>query len=362
MSDTTWTDGLIDEGAFRREQEKLGRVWTFLGLTTDLQRDNDWFCATLGGCSVFVQRFGEEIAGFENVCPHRFYPLRTADKGNGQVICGFHHWHYDRHGNVVGVPACREVFGVTPREIPARLRRVEIATCGTMVFGRFGDGGAAPGLEEFLGDGFPVLAAISSPPARLHSFDQIVDCNWRLMMNITLEEYHGDAVHRTGGYLTRADFKYWRLGMHSAFFKGEETLLEMAEDCRAGRYRPVQYRIFNIFPNLVVSLFPARPYWYSHIQQFAPISSQRSRWRCWYFPTRFPTPRETLLDRWTRPFTEPVRAHFVRRGIRKIGDEDHRVCERLQQAVRGGRPPPILGAQEIRVGWFQEAYVKATGG
>src|SRR5262249_36970816 len=116
-----WARGSADPAFFEQEQTQLGKLWTLLGLTTDIPRDGDWFRASLGGRSVFVQRFGDTLRGFENVCMHRFYPLRIADKGNGPIRCGFHHWQYNKDGLAVGIPKCQEMFGVTPRELNARL-------------------------------------------------------------------------------------------------------------------------------------------------------------------------------------------------------------------------------------------------
>ena len=127
-----WACALIDDRAFRQEQAKLGHCWTLLGITPDLEKDGDWFRATLGGRSIFVQRFGDTIKGFENRCAHRFFPLRTSDKGNGPIVCGFHHWHYNRDGHAVGIPNCLEVFGTHPREVGAKLVALDIATCGSL--------------------------------------------------------------------------------------------------------------------------------------------------------------------------------------------------------------------------------------
>jgi nitrite reductase/ring-hydroxylating ferredoxin subunit len=93
-----WTRTLTDPQAFAHEQRCLAYVWTFLGFTTDLAKDGDWLRTTLATRSVFVQRFGSELKGFENVCAHRFHPLRTKDRANGPIVCGFHHWRYDADG------------------------------------------------------------------------------------------------------------------------------------------------------------------------------------------------------------------------------------------------------------------------
>jgi len=350
----------MNDHIFQREQEALRSTWTFLGLTIDLPRDNDWFRATLGGRSVFVQRFGDTITGFENVCPHRFFPLRTTESGNGPVICGFHHWHFNRRGDAVGIPNCREVFGATPREVKARLRPVEIATCGTLIFGRLDAAPDAESLENFLAGCADILTAFSRAPTHVQRFGRQVDANWRLMMQITLDDYHGVAVHKRPTNARSSEFRYWRFGAHSAHVgRGDDTLASMAEECRAGHHQPTGYRIFNIFPNLAMSIFHARPYWYVHIQQFVPLSATRSRWRCWTFAAPFPAIQETPISRLMRPLTEPFRARLVRYSTERIGNEDHVACERLQEVAHQAGPHPLLGGQEERVGWFREAYENA---
>ena len=133
----SWPDSFTDPAAFAFEQSKLASNWTFLGLASDVAADNDWFRASLASRSVFVQRFGEQVRAFENVCAHRSFPLRTADKGNGPVVCGFHHWQYDREGRAVDIPQCQELFGTTPQALGARLKEVETALCGDFIFGSF---------------------------------------------------------------------------------------------------------------------------------------------------------------------------------------------------------------------------------
>ncbi len=362
MDDRDRGDSLIDDRAFRREQEALRSTWTFLGLTVDLPRDHDWFRTSLAGRSVFVQRFGEQILGFENICPHRFFPLRTADKGNGQIICGFHHWHFDRRDDAVGIPNCREVFDLTPREMKARLRPIEIAMCGTLIFGRLDAAPDAESLEGFLAGSADILAAFSRAPVKVQRFGRTVEANWRLMIQITLDDYHVPAVHQLRSHIGAADYRYWRFGPHSAMAEGHtDTLPSTAEDCAAGRYRPTRYRIFNIFPTLAVSLFSASHYWYIDIQQFIPLAPARSQWRHWVFPAPFQTARKKFVRSLTRPLVDPIRDRIVRRTVERIGNEDHLACERLQQvAHQPDHWQPILGRQEERVAWFTEAYAKAV--
>jgi phenylpropionate dioxygenase-like ring-hydroxylating dioxygenase large terminal subunit len=360
-----WARSLSDDQAFRFEQDRLAHVWTLLGITNDLKNDGDWIRATLAGRSVFVQKFGDVLKGFENRCAHRSYPLRTSDKGNGPLVCGFHHWRYNRDGRAVEIPICKEVFGVEARELTPKLNPLEIATCGSLVFGRFPSEGARESLQEFLGEGFPILDAMATIPGKAYPVEDMVQANWKLLYQITLDDYHIVAVHERPAYHTNSDLHYFRFGArdaHSAHFVGDaDTLASMAEDCRQNRYRPSAYRILNIFPNVAVSLFRAVPYWYCLVQHFVPLARDRSVQKGWFYRTKFLADEERTIDGLMRPFSEPIRSRIVRYYVEQTGDEDHRACERWQTIAHQIDRWPILGAQETRVEWFEEAYAQALG-
>lgn len=65
---TPWSQAMRSQDGFRREQAEIGKTWQLVG---SIEHDKDWFRSTLGGRSIFVQRFKDEIRGFENVCVHR---------------------------------------------------------------------------------------------------------------------------------------------------------------------------------------------------------------------------------------------------------------------------------------------------
>jgi phenylpropionate dioxygenase-like ring-hydroxylating dioxygenase large terminal subunit len=232
-----------------------------------------------------VQRFGQDLRGFENVCAHRFYPLHTKDKGNGPIRCGFHHWQYNKDGLAVGIPKCQELYGVSPRELDARLEPVEIATCGILIFGRFPTAEKAETLEQFLGVGFDILQTMCNLKGTLYRLFSNIAANWKLGFYITLDDYHIVAVHPDTfgkrGYLPTEVVHYYRFGQHSAFFCGadDSTLEKMAADCRCGSYRPIDYRILQFFPNLVVVHFKAARNWFVLVQQYVPLSLDRTHSR-----------------------------------------------------------------------------------
>lgn len=365
-----------DPRAFAGEQARLGKIWTFLGLTSDVAGLNDWFRASLGGRSILVQRFEAGLRAFENRCAHRGYPLRTETRGNGALVCGFHHWRYNADGLALGIPECPAMFGKTPRELDARLEPVEIKTCGGMIFGRFKGGDEIP-LKEWLGPGYAILSHISDGLAGslvrpVSIFEQVVQANWRYMMDISLDDYHIVAVHPSTfgqeGYIPAGNIHYARFGAHSAYFSGGEAdeLARFARDCEAGTFMPARYRILQIFPTLIVSMvralrFNGDSYWFLVLQHLIPEAHDRTRSVSRFFPLRQPE-TDSLPRRLIRKAFWPGTSLGFRFYARRVHMEDNAVCETLQASARPDDPPPRLARQEERIGWFSESYRRVMAG
>lgn len=359
-----WADAMRSHEGFRREQIGIGAIWQLVGLTSDVVNDRDWFRSTLGGRSIFVQRFKGVLRGFENVCVHRGYPLRTKDKGSGPIRCGFHHWQYDEHGRAVGIPKCKEMFGVQPRELDAQLRPIEIALCGTLIFARFPSEAHREPLEQFLGPGFDILKSIWSGDQPTRRFTTDIKANWRLGHHISLDDYHIVAVHPTtfgkNGYMPQEVVNYYRFGRHSAFFYNadEKALSKMAQDCRDGNLQVDSYRILQFFPNLLLSMTRERSMLFIGLQQFVPVAHDRTAiLTVLQDPRILPGGRIEKMRRIAVPL---LRGFQVRTG-RKVLQEDNAVCEQMQSIIHQLDQPQILGSQEQRIAWFEENYREVVG-
>ena len=356
----SWARAFIDPAAFSHEQNRLARYWTVLGLTTDIPKDNDWIRSTLGDRSVFLQRFGDTIRAFENRCAHRHFPLRNADRGNGVMRCAFHHWQYDKQGRAVGIPRCPELFDKTPRELGATLNPVEIATCGILIFGRFATPESNQSLEEYLGDGFPILKAFTSLDKAPRRMTRKVKANWRLPLHISMDDYHLVAVHPStfgkNGYLTTG-VTYFRFGDHCAYFPGAErdAFDKMVAECRDGTYDPHRFRIFHFFPNLSAVMFQAPGCWIVMLMQYRAVAMDKSEIRIWYYPAPFQAHKQSKSF---RRYTEYVALGASYYMTRVLG-EDNVVNEQQQAIAVQIAEPPLLGHHEERIGWFEEAYRRA---
>lgn len=362
-----WARILTDPAFFRAEQASLAHVWTFLGLDRDVERDGDWFRATIATREVFVQRFGDELRGFENLCAHRFFPLRTRDRGNGPLICGFHGWQYNRDGVAVGIPKCTDLFGTPPHGLGARLGQIELGTCGSMIFGRFPSPSATQSLDDFLGDAAPILEAMTRSEGEPLRTSQTIQANWKLNMHITLDDYHGPTVHPTTfgrqGYLTGSSCRYVRIGHHSAFLLTDEKdcFERLLSSCRDGTHRSRYYFILQIVPDLLVSHCNAdMPFWFTTIQHYSAMAADRTTLRAWSFPSPFPVDRSRLVQA-LRPVTDPFRRPIFFHYLKRILREDSAVCEKMQRVAHQIDRQPRLGALEERIAWFQESLRTLTG-
>ncbi|CAN5194680.1 hypothetical protein BH10PSE6_BH10PSE6_12080 [soil metagenome] len=357
-----WSHAIADATAFRREQQALAHTWTFLGLAADVQKDGDWFRASLATRDVFVQRFGNELRGFENICPHRSYPLRQDDRGNGSVVCGFHHWQFNRDGLAIGIPHCRQLYGKLPHELGARLAPIEVATCGALVFGRFPSEHTKESLQDFLAEGFPILEALSRMTEKPQIVVETINANWKLYVHIALDDYHPPTLHsatvRSEGELhDPREITYRQFGAHSCFLQTSDTKAfdRMVAGCQDGSYGASHYSIFQIFPNLVVSLFCSDgDNWYCCLQHFIPQAHDRSLLRAFVYPSPLSAYRSRHARR-VRLLTDPIRKRLVVRSFCRVSREDRDACERLQEAHRIGTLPR-LGGLERRIAWFEKAY------
>ncbi len=258
------------------------------------------------------------------------------------------------------------MFGVQPKELDARLGLIDVETCGSVVFGRFRASEAGKTLQEYLGDGFAILQAMTDVESVPRSVTLPISANWKLGYHISLDDYHLVAVHPDtfgkSGYLSPDAVRYHRFGLHSAYFHGtdESGVLEMAEACRDGTYRPTAYRIFQFFPNLLASHLEGARNWFVILQQYVPIAVDRTVLRTWYFPAPFPTAGRGAIHGLLRRMAKPWLPLVIRRYIRKISREDNGICEQIQTTASQIEGRPILGRHEERIAWFQEVHQEWT--
>lgn len=190
----------------RREIERVfSRSWVCVGRENALPDSGDYRTVELGGTKVILIR-GQDgrLRALNNVCRHRGMVLL---KGSGQVngiLCPFHSWGYGLDGSLRGAPNMDRTEGFDKREYG--LAEFEIAIWQGFIFVRLEPGG--PAFEDTVGELGTLLDCYDLPNMRIGgSREFTVNCNWKLFIEVFMEDYHLNAVHKNsiaGTYASHA--------------------------------------------------------------------------------------------------------------------------------------------------------------
>jgi phenylpropionate dioxygenase-like ring-hydroxylating dioxygenase large terminal subunit len=326
---------------FEDEQRALAAAcWQFIGMTDDLVADDAWIRRSVFGTDVFVQRFGNELRGYHNVCAHRGFPLRREPAGVGPVRCGFHGWGYNKDGVPTTIPRNAELFGLSreQRETLA-LPAIRVETIGRFMFAAIG---AAPALADYLGPYADVYRAVDAALGALIVRDSVeLAAHWSRHVEISLDDYHLDTIHPTTfGARSAApvhEFVYRRDQRHSCYLRRRDPAWSFDAfwtDVHTGVMDQTGYKIFNVFPGIVLATMRDAVV----ASAVAPMTATRTR-------------LDSYVLRWAgapAEGTEEIATYFAR-----VFAEDREACERWQQ---GSPRAGVLGRLEERVGWFRAAY------
>jgi hypothetical protein len=145
---------------------------------------------------------------------------------------------------------------------------------------------------------------------------------------------------------------------HFFYNADEQALIKMAEDCRNGNFQPDTYKIFQFFPNLLVTQWRQGSVVGNVIQQFVPIAHDRtSMLTIMQEPTVLPGGRMAAV-RW---LAAPLLRRMEQRVVKKVLQEDNAVCEQMYSIVQQLDRPQIFSSQEQRIAWFEENYADVVG-
>ena len=184
------------EAFYRAEVERIFmRTWNFLGRADQLKKPGDYFTVEMTGIPLIVLRGADgKLSAFVNSCRHRGARLLTGEgSGRRTIACPYHAWVYGMDGSLL---AAQGMDGIADFQLGDHgLQPVRLETWDGFVFVNFDAG--ADSLDEYLGD----------LPQRMASYDlgsmvtvrrkeYQIDCNWKLLTENSMEEYHTATVHR----------------------------------------------------------------------------------------------------------------------------------------------------------------------
>jgi phenylpropionate dioxygenase-like ring-hydroxylating dioxygenase large terminal subunit len=344
-----------DVNVFDREQAILFRkVWQFAGFGRDLSHNRDYIVTQIGGRSVIVQNFEGDLKCFLNVCSHRCSAIRPLGKGNGLLQCQYHGWVYDCLGIPVGIADFRSFDELTEADRRnLALESWDVERCGEFIFIREGGSGGAD-LRSWLGEFAGPLENISTSLGDLIDCNRLlIEANWKVAIENTLESYHVRSVHPETFARLGASTKEFRFDdPHSSWSAAIDPAMEaglVRLNRRLGVTSSIEgYYHLLVFPALTIATTCGMTY---SVQYFRPASLRTTELTSYVFAARQQDeedPRRSLLLEACRPAAEFNRAVFAEDGI---------ICAEMQRGLdQAGDRTGLLSSEERRVFDFQCAW------
>lgn len=332
---------------FDEEQNKIfGSTWQFVAYVQEVESDGDFISVEIAGKSVVIKNFGGKLKAFRNVCSHRFSRICNG-QGNGPLQCPYHGWTYNELGEPYAIPGFKNFDSLDKSKL--KLSEYQLESSGKFIFVNLSSN--TEPLSEYLGDMWEPLCELS--PAlgeKLDHNEMVIDANWKVCVENTLEAYHVYQVHPES---------FHTLGVESHSFSmcknhsSDSMELSVAIDDSSLKAtfdgRPLKikgYKHFFIFPNLTIATAFGTTI---SVQRFIPINANQTRFVSEVFATT------------------GVRASSVVKALntsavdfnRRVFNEDKVVCEQVQLGLREMfKQKGPLSMEEARVISFQKSYQK----
>ncbi len=195
-----------DPALYATEMERIfcGPTWNYVGLECEVPRPGDYRRIHIGEREVLLLRNVEgALTVVENRCAHRGAQICQALSGNcgNALICPYHQWTYDLDGVLTGMPFRRGIKGKggMPDDFDMKdhgLRRLRVETLNGVVFASFDE--AVPPIREYLGAGMEkyFTRVFDGRPLRVLGYQrQMIDCNWKLVVENFKDPYHAGILH-----------------------------------------------------------------------------------------------------------------------------------------------------------------------
>lgn len=184
------------EKFYRAEMEHIHlRQWFFVGRADEVKSAGDYRAVdTIAGPVLLLRDRDGTLRAFANSCRHRGSLLLSGSGNCRAVVCPYHGWGYRLDGSLAGAPEmekCAEFQAKEQGLIPIRLE-----TWAGFIFLTLDDG--APPLLDHLGNLPEVFGS--------HRLEEMVctwriefdaKCNWKLLLENSMEPYHTGYIHAT---------------------------------------------------------------------------------------------------------------------------------------------------------------------
>lgn len=325
-------------------------TWQFAGFTDELSNNQDYVCTFIANKTIVLMNFKGKIKAFHNVCSHRQNQICLQNSGNGPLQCQYHGWTYNEEGYPYAIPKRKSFSELNLENL--RLTQYQVETIGRFVFLKIRPGPET--LSNFLTKTYPILKKISDAMGeRIDKNEMLIDANWKVIVENTLEDYHVYMVHQksfnTLGINERSFENYYPHS--STLLKFDMTLDQNKKVDAAFKNRPIQINDYFhqlIFPNLTFASAYGVTF---SLQQIIPLGPTKTKFISHTFSTKIneTTPLELNIVK--------VLNNSAIDFNRRVFEEDKIMCEQVQKGLMEAENKyGVLSNDEQRIYAFQQAY------
>jgi len=177
----------------KMEVEKIFRKeWLCAGHVSELKNPGDYLTFDLVDHPLLVVRDrSDQLRALSNVCRHRSARLVDGSGSINLLVCPYHGWTYELNGRLRGAPFMR------PEQVQdVCLNDVRLEVWQGLIFVNLDQQAEplAPRLESLREEiGHFNFAGMEV----VHSYDDEIHCNWKVLVENFCESYHVFRVHKT---------------------------------------------------------------------------------------------------------------------------------------------------------------------
>lgn len=335
----------------REEEAVFKSQWLFACLTSEVPNRHDYKVIEYFKHSIIIFNTGSEIKIFQNVCPHRFNRLFTAENGNSHLHCKYHAWSFGDDGQCLSK---LDIYSNQEIEKPC-LKSYPSSIVGKFIFFSFQP--LSHSLEEQLGDDLLDILLQFSDRLGSHIYSQKVlhACNWKFIVENVIEVQHCIAIHKDtlvkAGYCKAAPTQ-----IHDSLKSNSSFIVPFTNQNFEKKRSFIVNHLFGkdnvkpnythhfIFPNLLLSDFENINF---NVARLMPLSGDSTNFDMHFYITKPQTENNELLAEYVR-----MTKDF---GI-KVFEEDKVQLENLQKGVVEAEHDGFHYHAAERITWFIEAY------
>jgi phenylpropionate dioxygenase-like ring-hydroxylating dioxygenase large terminal subunit len=310
-----------DAQILRLEQERIfSRAWQYAGPAEQVSEPGSFFTCLAGATPIVVVRDrAGELRAFFNVCRHRGHEVVRGCGRRETLQCPYHAWTYNLDGSLRVAPRSEREAGFDPDDFG--LRPALVDTWGPLVFVN-PDIDAVP-LRDILGELPRDAAARGVDPAGLvyrgRSREQVIDANWKIVVENFLECYHCPVAHKSFSKLIDVDPDAYTLttaGWSSSQYGPLQDGGELPYD-PVGEIRASQFHF--VWPNWTLNVLPGP----QHV-------------RVLVFQPRGPDQTASFVDGFWAPGTPDTIIQEITHFGAEVGKEDRELVESVHRGLRSG--------------------------